>query len=498
MGEYVVSGPDGSQYKITADTDEQAAAAMDSIAKANTPSAPEAFGRGALRNFPLAQQATAALEPGDYSENIKDLVSKAETAKSAHKIAYGAGAVTGAAAPLLIPGVGEGLAAAPMLGNAALGASDALSDTDLTKNPADIAKKAIGGGLIGGAVGKLLPNGKAAAEGLEEYASRKGVQALNLHPGSLGVPDEELADLGHFADQLGLVKGSTQERVQQVNDLLQQTGSQIGDVGAGSAKLSPEAMSDAINNLSDKANDSAKFFGSDANADLNMYRQGMANLQNNGQSFEGLQALKTAYGEKAFKNGQVVNDAAANIYGQIKDSMKSIIKESPEQYQDLMTSYGQLKDIQSGLTKQLQNEQAKGATAKGFGMAGKMVGMLGQNPAINIGAAAALAPVHPFMALGALTPLITNPQSMTQAAQGLSKALPAVANAAKPIGTDLITSHLYKAPQVFGKFAQPLLQAAQKDGNSGVAATHFILSQQYPEYNEITQHLATKGSTDNE
>jgi hypothetical protein len=143
-----------------------------------------AAGRGAANNFPLAPQAIAGLSQGDYSQNLTDWNAKAQAAKAAHPYAYGTGAVAGAVAPLAIPGVGEALEAAPVLGNAALGAANAISNTDLTKDPSKIAKEAAIGGVVGGAVGKGAQLLGGAMEGtatkLASYATSPEAVAARL------------------------------------------------------------------------------------------------------------------------------------------------------------------------------------------------------------------------------------------------------------------------------------------------------------------------------
>lgn len=150
-----------------------------------------AAGRGALRNVPFAQQAVAGLENGPYEENLSDLTSKAEAAKSTHPYAYGAGAVGGAMGPMLIPGVGEAMAAGyvpAMAGGAAIGAAQSLSDTPLTKDPGHIAKTAAEGGgwgALGGLAGQWIGN-------LFPTVSESEVGATAQ---KLGVPGRRLANL---------------------------------------------------------------------------------------------------------------------------------------------------------------------------------------------------------------------------------------------------------------------------------------------------------------
>lgn len=133
----------------------------------------ESGARGALRNFPLGQQAAAAIAPINpfsekktYGEEMPYLTEKAEQAKEQNKKSYYAGAAAGTVAPMLLPGVGEALEAAPVLGNAALGAANGISDSDVVRDPVAAAKNAAIGGGIGGAtaygLGKVFGGAKAA------------------------------------------------------------------------------------------------------------------------------------------------------------------------------------------------------------------------------------------------------------------------------------------------------------------------------------------------
>lgn len=166
-----------------------------------------AAGRGALRNVPLAQQAVSFMEPGDYAENLKDKTVKAEASKAAHPWAYGAGAVTGAAAPAiagtLIPPLGAAMAAsypAAMASGAAIGAAQAISDTPLNKEPEKAAKEvALGGGMgaLGGAAGKwvssLFPTAVEAEAGVT--AQKLGIPARRLVSVLGKDTDEGLVDI---------------------------------------------------------------------------------------------------------------------------------------------------------------------------------------------------------------------------------------------------------------------------------------------------------------
>lgn len=58
-------------------------------------------------------------------------------------------------------------------------------------------------------------------------------------------------------------------------------------------------------------------------------------------------------------------------------------------------------------------------------------------------------------------------------------------------GLDKIGDILKSSPQVFGKFAKVLQNAAAR-GPQGIAATHFILQQQDPEYQELMKNLQSE------
>lgn len=494
--DYTVQAPDGSEHVITGPDGASDAEVIAQAQKLLGPSKLESFSRGVENNFPLVNQAiaasSAALGDKSYSQNLEEQNTAINAGKLANPKTYDAGAVVGAIAPLAIPGVGEALEASPVAANATLGAANAIGNTDLTQNPERALKQAGKGALIGGTIGKIFPSGEGVANELESYANKKGVQALNLKPGMLGIPEDELENLGAKAHELGLVEGHTPERAAKANDLLQQVGAQIQDIGGGSQAL--QDASQFVDELHNHLQESSSIYGAEANPEATIYRQGIANLQQPGLTFDRLQQLKNAYGSRAFDDmGNVKNDAAANVYRQIKDAMKSIIDSSPEQYQDLMNQYSDLKDIAGGLKAQLGKEQASGVQAKGFGMVGKLAGMVeGNNPVINAGTAGALAASgHPFMGLGALTPIMSNPGALSSAARGASEALPKIASTVKLGTTDAVTSYLLNTlhtnPQRLGKFAQPLINAAKTGGSDGLAAQHYLLSTQYPEYNSIMQ-----------
>jgi hypothetical protein len=401
------------------------------------PSMLESAGRGALNNFPMAKQAASAILPGNYSQNMADLSAKAGIAKAVNPKSYGLGAVGGALAPLAIPGVGEAMEAAPIATNAALGAANAVSDTDLLKNPQEALKQAGTGATIGGVLGKIMPTGKAAADSLESFANKKTIQSMGAKPGELGVSGEQIQDMGNLAHQLGLDTGSNEEKFNTARDVTQQIGKQIEDLGQGKKLLNPMPF---VKNLQNHIAESAQVLGEEGNPEIKMYQKAISNLTP-GKTFDQLQTLKNNYAGRAFDaTGNIKDQVAFNIYKEISDSMESLASDHPE-YPQLKQAYSQLMTLREGLERQLQNEQARGMQTHGVGMMGRMGGAItGGNVPATMGAAAMLAPAHPIWAASLASTIAGNPAAMNTAARTAAKLAPKAARGVTAELNDYLTS----------------------------------------------------------
>lgn len=101
------------------------------------------------------------------------------------------------------------------------------------------------------------------------------------------------------------------------------------------------------------------------------------------------------------------------------------------------------------------------------------------------------------MAKQALGSLVNFPKFKAHVGFGAEAGLKGVAGILKntPNYPEAVTTQIMMAltnnPASLGKYAAPLAQAAQKSGNNGIAATHFILSQQDPEYQKLINGTAT-------
>lgn len=391
----------------------------------------EAAGRGALNNFPLAPQAVAGGESlfgkGDYSSNMADINSKAAAAKAAHPVAYGAGSVAGTVAPLLIPGVGEALEAAPIASGAALGAAGAISNTDILKHPGEAAKEAAIGGAGGAVLGKLGDVFAGAGEPLAEKAAGVRARGMGLSPKLLGnLEPEEVTEYGNFAKMHDLLNGDVEGALSRATEAKEAAGQEIGRIGASALPVETGAgRQDYIRPLLEKAKNLEGIAG--AEADNRTLLNGASNIVNKGKTFGDLQNLKTFYGQQAFDASHQVKDPnAAAVYGTIKNMMNDVIDTAPEQYQDAMKTYKMANDAVSGLTRRL-GAVRNGEAGQGIGFMGRILGrMPGQsNPAINLPTAAAIgAAGHPMMGLMAATPSINNPAVQAGTLDMLAKALP--------------------------------------------------------------------------
>jgi hypothetical protein len=412
----------------------------------------ESFSRGAANNFPLAPQAIAGGEAllGDkgYSENLSDWNAKAQAAKAANPVTYGAGAVAGAAAPLLIPGVGEALEAAPITGNALYGAANAISNTDLAKNPKGALKQAVIGGGIGagtaGLVGALTPG-----EGtLENIASKKAVQSVELPPGIVGAMSpaerEEMAD---FIQGNNLVGSNKSDILEQARKLSKGFGDKIGEIGdkagAEALQIDPAEHYSAMTGLLDKGGKYEGLANREARSLARDYKAGANDILNlpAKPSWEDIQALKEQYGKLAFDSkGEIKSEGAKDTYFALKDMLKSIASKAQDnpnlgnEYKQALAGYSRMQPIESGLEKAVDADLRGSGTGIGArGLAGLVRKLPG--PVRAVAGPAAVAMGHPVIGLAAALPEMMNPALQSKAA---SMAAPYAARTGQGVNQELI------------------------------------------------------------
>ncbi len=300
----------------------------------------ESAARGALRNVPLGQQAAAAIAPVNpfsekptYGAELEHLTRAAEAGKVQNPKSYAAGATLGTIAPLAIPGAGEALEAAPILGNAALSAIQSQSDTNLTKPTGENLKEAgiaatLGGGI--GAIGKGL-NFVAPTE--QEIAARStasgiGATSRQLRQMMGADPDAKLKQLGLWLN--GLKTGAGEKVVdfanrpgkmlKLINVVHDEAGQAVGKVIDEVAPHVP-VKADAIKAELTPILEAVADINPQAEAKVGGIFKRLTKLEDTGKlNFKNLQKLKSHVGQNMGDE-----PAMAQAYGVLAEHMNKLV-----------------------------------------------------------------------------------------------------------------------------------------------------------------------------
>lgn len=416
-----------------------------------------AAGRGALRNVPFAQQAVAGLESGDYGQNLKGLVSGAEAAKVAHPVAYGAGAVGGTLAPMLLPVAGEALEASePVMagleaasgsgigGGAANAAAQSLSDANFKNLKPDDYKNALQSGLIGGTLG-------AATKGIQALAPSENNLASSMTGTGLGFnsrgaqklmtgadPQAEVAGLGRWANEATTSAGKKisdelrpGDQIKILNQLHDEAGETIGNIlkeVAPEASLPKASLTKDLYPLADELETLAPKEHGDVMGVINKINK----LSDEGRlDLPALNKIKSFVGQAAQDNPTM-----ARIYGHLSDSVNNAIDEYGRVIQDpstrkvfdaARTNYRNASLLRPILSKWTGREMAQGP----LGNSG-LLGMIGGAGALAaghpVGAAATMAgsavgrPIANLLGRHAMLKGVPNAGAIAAGGRGLSKA----------------------------------------------------------------------------
>ena len=421
--------------------------------------------RGAANNIPLIPQAIAAgtslVTGGErpYSQNLEDWNKQAGEAKKANPISYGAGAVGGALAPLAIPGVGEAMEAAPIASNAALGAANALSNKDLTKDLSGTLKEGTEGAVLGGALGKAGEYiGGKLAPAFESAAAKKGLQSTGI--GNKFLSEMNPGEYGAAKDYVmanGLVGTNKEEILQKALQQQKEMGEKIGGIGKELDKAGVKASEDEILGAFDKLNAEAAKTETLENPELRKQaiwnKKGANDILNkigDDPSWKSIQELKQAYGKAAFTDtGEVKNEASKNVYFTLRDMLKNMTEKAkanpnlPAEYKQALAGYHTIHPVIEGLQKAVGAERAGvGGHAAGHGFLPRLIRSLpGQsNPAVNLGTAALATAVSPHLGPLMALPTLTNPAIQSKVFGGAAKAIPGATKTIMPELNDYLTS----------------------------------------------------------
>lgn len=425
----VPEGTDPKQYDHLAD---------DALShySANHDGAFTSFMHAVENQMPLGSQFTSLVSPGKYSDNMAAISNNLAQNNVAHPIASGAGSITGAVGPALIPGVGELIAANPMTAGAALGATGAVANTDIQKNPVEAAQQAAMGGtsgaLLSGLLGKIMPS----AQGMEARANNLANKSVNLPSGVLGdMTEAERQAQGSALRDAGVIVKDKQEALAKAEGLLKNYGQKIRSVantteGQGLV-ADPSQHYSAITDLLNKAQEFEGMANKASKAIGRDYKAGASDLANlpDNPSWNDIQSLKQKYGSFAFKEN--ATQGAKDTYFALSNMLKGIAdkaQSNPDlgtEYKKALAGYSQMSPIVDGLNDAVDSElRGNGA---GMGVRG-VVGLIKKLPgeARAVVGAGALATGHPLYAAMAAIPELMNPAIQSQAAGMAAKVAPAL------------------------------------------------------------------------
>ncbi len=475
MQVYKIETPDGSSYKVEAENEQQANDAIQSYIPNQSSEGQDegfdirgklsAFMRAAGNQMPLGNQFAALASKGGYSKNLEAIKAESEKLKEENPVAYGAGAVTGAVAPTLVPGVGPMMAANPAAAGALIGGTGAFGDTDLQKHPVLGTAQAVGGAAGGAVLSKVLSTMMPPAQkALESQANAMANKSVNLPQGVLGkMTEAERQAQGAALRGAGVIVKDKQVALNNADKLLKDYGQKIGSIaqtaeGQG-LRADPQEHYSFMTNLLEEAK---KFEGSAnklSKAIGRDYKAGATDLASLGDnpSWSAIQALKEKYGTFAFKDN--ATQGAKDTYFALSNMLKNIADRAQgstslgQEYKGALAGYSQMAPVVDGLRDYLDAELRGGKGSH------SLIGMIKKMPTSVRAAIGTIGAVtgHPHYALAAALPEITNPALQSQAIGGISKAIPALQNVGVAGGASAITS-----PEVQGRIANLIRQLKEK------------------------------------
>lgn len=350
-------------------------------------------------------------------------------------------------------------------------ASDIGAETGYPKTGAAIGTAIQMAPLAAGAAGLVGGLGEAAAPELERIASNQTLKSLG---GSMGQIRQMTASSGgraaldeaaKYARENGLTDlfSTSMGREQLLKQLEEKAGSKIGAFReeAGTA-LNPEDIESKI--TSDPR--MQKYMGQGSfSGEQGSMQKALADIQEQAgenPSHADLSKASTfinqgAAGQKVYQPVNAATDVA-NRLSEINNEgiASSLGPEKNTQYQGALDEYSNLKPLQH---LQERGELREMASRGGWNPLQGAANTFGYRASANAAS------------------------NLAETAASLGKAAP-IAPTMGGVTTHLM-SVLGTNPQSLGKYASPLLKAAQTGGNQGLAATHFLLSSQYPDYNEM-------------
>lgn len=380
-----------------------------------------------------------------------------------HPYAYGTGYVPGILASPL-----NKLGALPAAGLFAEGASNAdLTKGEIGQDVYDTSKGVITGKVLGSALEAATPLIQKGAQNLAiKHLRPTAATAANLGSERLGQIGQEALDSG--AIKAGSKIGATAERLRNLSD---EVGALKGDiVNQSDAHLDPTQIADrfdkeVIEPLRGTAENQSVVQALEAKKQSFLDQYTPEEAPADGAAPDMTPAQVEA--EKTAVQGNINYNTDPSVKVQGMKGWASVLRQSGEDaisdpaFIPAKQSYGNLESAQG------MAERTAGLVDGGTGL----LGHIGDTAANTMGIGGAVAGHPASLAI--------------PVARSLTKGRVASAGA---VTLDSLGKALKSNPQIFGAYAAPLAAAAQR-GSDALSATHFILSQQSPEYRDITDIL---------
>lgn len=362
-----------------------------------------------------------------------------------------------------------------------------VPDAMAVQGVAGLAKGAVGLGAraLARGVGEVLPEnlvrsmGETANSQLLKSIGTSPMQIKGLMAGK-SIPEgvqavEDAANVGRKAG-LDEIFSTGPGRREALTNYIEKEGKRIGDLRQEAGPASPGLLDRVSEGLKSKYNPTNPDVFSSEASDLPLARNTISNIAGesptNAKISEGITGLnKYAAGNRANLPKNALTDFAGKASAENDAEIaQGLGPDKAAEYLDALKNESGAFHLKPAMARGFQRETAsrggKGVIQSGI----QKLADLGGNRAASQG----LNAVH-----GALTGDINAPEALA----GMVKP------AAKTIGgiTSNIMSRIQSNPQSLGRYAAPLMQAAQSGGSQGVAATHYMLSLQHPDYNEMMQ-----------
>lgn len=466
--------------------------------------------RGGVQGVPFigsfadeAEGAVRALSQRiPYSEGRAQAREAFKAAQEANPITYGGAQVAGGvlgAVPRLVPGVGAAFGALEG-GIYGLGASEAdLTQGDITGAISDAgtgaaigaavplafagAGKAIGklGDVSSEALGRVAPR---LAGRLQDFAEVQSARAQGLERGTLKkLGEKKVKEIGRFGlDAIDPLTGkpivsgfaSTDDMIARNLNIQKESGEAIGEIAeqidrSGFRGFSPTAAAEKVES------ELGSFYRDPLNrSETNLLENALESIRMRGENNIGLQEaqeLKKTLAKAAnWKNNVAPTEKerlARQIYGTVSGMVDEATDKGAEALQNpaLLSEFLDSKKLfgaSKGAEELLTNKRAREAGNKMFGLTDTIIGAGGIGSTVATGGLGAGATIG---ILGA------KKLGEKYGAQNMARS------------SDYLAKKVMSIPKLSSKYGKVLQDAAAR-GETSLAATHYILQQQDPEYRE--------------